>query len=409
MSSLTTKIFTRPHGVVAACTIGNAVGITPMVYTTWGLFLIPLTTEFGWSRSSISLVLLIVAVASAACYPIIGRLIDRYGARHIMLAGNLLFATSLASVSLIDGSLWQLYLAYAGVGIFAAIPSTVMFSKVIAGWFDRNRGLFLGIAGGLGNGAGAALTPILALVLLGNYGWRGGYLGLALTILLIGFPALLLWLWNPPKATPNDQNQTGKTSQGMTLAESIRTGTFWIILVAIGLGAGCMTAIFAHMVPMLIDRGLAASQATTVLVTFSMVTAGWQIGVGYLLDRIPKAWVAAPFYLIALAGLILLGATDDYRLLILAGALLGFGLGTEYGVLPYFLSRYFGVKHYGAISGLVYGLIVLTQGGMPVLMALVFDMTGTYNIATTLTGLGLICGAALILKLKPFRFVAPQD
>ncbi len=409
MPSFSERLFTKPHGVVAACTIGNAVGITPMVYTVFGFFLIPLTEEFGWSRSSVSLVLLIVAITSAASYPVIGRLVDRYGARRLMLAGNLLFAVSLASVSLIGDSLLQLYLAYACMGISAAIPSTVMFTKVIAGWFDRNRGLFLGIAGGLGNGLGSALTPILVLMLLSNYGWQVGYQGLALTVLLIGFPVLLLLLWDPPKAAQNDQGQTQQTSQGMTLKESMRTSTFWMIVAAIGLGAGCMTAIFAHIVPMLIDRGLPASKATTVLITFSMVTAAWQIGVGYLLDRIPKAWIAAPFYLIALAGLMLLESTDDYRLLILAAVLLGFGLGTEYGVLPYFLSRYFGVKHYGAISGAVYGVIVLTQGVAPVLMALVFDMTGTYNIAIIAIGIGLICGAALVLKLQPFKFIAPQD
>ena len=409
MPSFSERLFTKPHGVVAACTIGNAVGITPMVYTVFGFFLIPLTEEFGWSRSSVSLVLLIVAITSAASYPVIGRLVDRYGARRLMLAGNLLFAVSLASVSLIGDSLLQLYLAYACMGISAAIPSTVMFTKVIAGWFDRNRGLFLGIAGGLGNGLGSALTPILVLMLLSNYGWQVGYQGLALTVLLIGFPVLLLLLWDPPKAAQNDQGQTQQTSQGMTLKESMRTSTFWMIVAAIGLGAGCMTAIFAHIVPMLIDRGLPASKATTVLITFSMVTAAWQIGVGYLLDRIPKAWIAAPFYLIALAGLMLLESTDDYRLLILAAVLLGFGLGTEYGVLPYFLSRYFGVKHYGAISGAVYGVIVLTQGVAPVLMALVFDMTGTYNISIIAIGIGLICGAALVLKLQPFKFIAPQD
>lgn len=405
MSLPSSKLFNRSTGVVAACTVGNAVSVTPMVYTVFGLFLIPLTTEFNWSRASVSLVLLIVAIASAICYPVIGRMIDRHGARRIMLAGNLLFAASVASVSFIGASLFHLYLAYALIGVTSAIPSSVMFTKVIAGWFDRNRGLFLGIVGGLGNGTGASLSPLLVYFLLSNYGWRIGFQGIAIIIVLIGFPVLYLLLWDPPRSITNDSGAGEEDAEGMTLSEARKTSTFWIIIAAIGLGAGCMTAVFAHVVPMLVDRGIPTAQATTILATFAMVTAAWQIGVGYLLDRVPKAWIAAPFYIVALAGLILLESSSEYPRLLVAGVLLGFGLGTEYGVLPYFISRYFGVKHYGAISGTVYAVIVLTQGLTPFLMALVFDMTGNYNFAVIVIGIGLVCGSALILKLKPFEFV----
>ena len=428
--------------MVAACTVGNAVSVTPMVYTVFGLFLMPLTSEFNWSRAGVSFVLTIIAVASALGYPVIGRMIDRYGARRIILAGNVLFAASIASVSLIGASLTHFYIAYALIGLTAAIPSSAMFTKVVASWFDQNRGLFLGIVGGLGNGAGAALSPVLAHLLISAFGWRGAFQGIALTVLVVGFPVLFLLLWDPPGSTGKDQGGaqsgtrehppsvgSGESSTvpdttaestgndvaatvapatpagGLTLGEARRTGTFWIILIAIALGAGSMTAIFAHVVPMLEDRGLPRAQATTVLATFSMVTAAWQIGVGYLLDRVPKPWIAAPFYVVALGGLVLLDATSSFPLLLLAGLLLGFGLGTEYGVLPYFISRYFGVKHYGAITGTAYAVVVLTQGVTPFLMALVFDLTGTYDLAVGAIAFGLVLGALLILRLKPFTYV----
>ena len=76
-----------------------------------------------------------------------------------------------------------------------------MFTKVIAGWFDQNRGLFLGIAGGLGNGVGAALSPLFAYALLSHYGWRVGFQGIGAAIILIGFPALYLLLKDPPQTT----------------------------------------------------------------------------------------------------------------------------------------------------------------------------------------------------------------
>ena len=404
-TSLGKSLFTRPAGVVVACTVGNGVSVTPMVYTVFGLFLIPIATEFGWPRAGVSFVLLIIAIAGAIGYPIVGRLIDRYGARPVILTGNVLFAASVASVSLAEASRIQFYSAYALIGITAAIPSSVMFTKVIAGWFDQRRGLFLGIVGGLGNGIGAALSPLFVYALISSYGWRAGFQGIGAAIILIGFPVLYLLLRDPPQGVSRTATEHLEKTAGLSLTEALRTSTFWIILAAIALGAGCMTAIFAHVVPMLLDRGVPARQATTVLVTFSLVTAGWQIGMGYMLDRIPRPWIAAPFYLLALAGLILLESTSSYPLLLLSGLLMGLGLGTEYGVLPYFLSRYFGTRHYGAISGSMYGVIVLTQGLTPFLMDLVFDVTGTYDIAIIAICIGLVLGAILITRLLPFHTV----
>ena len=398
-------LFTRPAGVVVACTVGNGVSVTPMVYTVFGLFLIPISTEFDWSRSAVSFVLFIIAIAGAISYPIVGRLIDRYGARPVILTGNVLFAVSVASVSLVEASRAQFYTAYALIGISAAIPSSVMFTKVIAGWFDQRRGLFLGIAGGLGNGIGAALSPLFVYALISSYGWRAGFQGIGAAIILIGFPVLYLLLRDPPRDVSRSAAEHLEKTAGLSLTEALKTSTFWIILAAIALGAGCMTAIFAHVVPMLLDRGVPAGQATTVLATFSLVTAGWQIGMGYMLDRIPRPWIAAPFYLLALIGLILLESTSSYPLLLLSGLLMGLGLGTEYGVLPYFLSRYFGIRHYGAISGSMYAVIVLTQGLTPFLMDLVFDVTGTYDLAIIVICIGLVLGAILITRLLPFHAV----
>lgn len=393
------RLFSRRAGVVAACTVGNAVGVTPMVYTVFSLFLIPISTEFGWPRSAVSIVLLFIAIAGALSYPIIGRIIDRHGARRVILTGNVLFAASIALVSIATDNHVLFYLIFSIVGVTAAIPSSVMYTKVIAGWFDRYRGLALGFVGGVGNGTGAAIAPLFAHFLLSNFGWRGAYQGIAIAIVAIGFPVLFLLLRDPPDARITDAN----IAEGMTLTEARRTGTFWMILIAIALGAGCMTAVFAHVIPMLVDRGIEMDDAVMVLVTFSMVTAAWQVCMGYVLDRIPRPWIAAPFYILAVIGLWILESGTSYPILVFAGFMMGLGLGTEYGVLPYFLSRYFGVRHYGAISGFVYGVIVLIQGITPFLMDVNFDLSGNYHIAVLIISAAMLAGAAILLRLKPFE------
>lgn len=393
------RFFSPANGVLAACTVGNAVGVTPMVYTVFGLFLIPISSEFGWPRSAVSLVLLVLAIAGALSYPVVGRIIDRYGARRVILTGNLLFALAVGLVSTTSAHPAHFYFVYALVGITAAIPSSVMYTKVIAGWFDRHRGFALGFAGGFGNGIGAAIAPVFVASLIASYGWRGAQLGVALAIVAIGFPVLFLWLRDPP---PNPVADNEEPS-GMTLAEARKTKTFWIILIAVALGAGCMTAVFAHVVPMLVDRNISMERAVSVLITFSLVTAVWQVGMGYMLDRFQKPWIAAPFYIVAMFGLVLLEFGSSYPQLLLAGALMGLGLGTEYGVLPYFLARYFGVRHYGAISGMIYGIIVLTQGVTPFLMDLDFDAHGNYRLAVMVISVAMVAGALLLTRLAPFR------
>ena len=405
MSPTTTS--RRAAGTAVASTVGNFVGATPMVHAVFGSFLLPLCSEFGWPRASVSGALGVVALAGALCYPLAGRLADRYGARRIILFGNPLFAAALAALALSDSSLGRFYLLFTLVGISAAIPSTVLYTKVVSGWFRRRRGLFLGLSAGVGNGAGATVMPIVAAALIPAFGWRGAYVGLGLIVLLLGFPFLLLLLHDPPVAAAVDDATDAATgpgfSPGFSLGQARRTTTFWTILVAIALGAGSMTAVFAHVIPMLLDRGMPMSQATTVLSVLALVAVIWQVTIGHLLDRVRTPRIALPFYLCALAGVLLFQHSSTLTELLVAAALMGIGLGTEYGVLPYYISRYFGLPSYGAIYGMIYGTVVLTMGVTPFLMDRVFDASGSYDHALYAIAAALALGGVLIARLRPYE------
>lgn len=390
----------RNSSLIAA-TVGNFVSATPMVNAVFGLFLIPLSTAFGWPRASVSAVLGIVAVTGALCYPLAGWLADRYGTRRIVLAGNLLFALSLAALSLVDASLARFYLLYALVGVCAALPSTVLYTKLVSGWFVERRGLALGLSAGLGNGAGSTLMPALCGLLLAHYGWRGAYQGLALATVLLGFPVLLLLLRDPPRV-PAASSGAINPGAGYSLAQARRSSVFWMILAAVALGAGSMTALFAHVVPMLLDRGIALQRATAILSVFALVCVAWQIAVGHLLDRVGSPRVAAPFYLAALAGVLLFQHATGLPALLAAAALMGIGLGTEYGVLPYYIARYYGLSSYGTIYGAIYGTLVLCMGFTPFLMDLVYDRSGSYDGAIYAIAAALALGGILIGRLPAY-------
>lgn len=390
-------------GVLVGCAIGNFVSATPMVNSAFGVFLLPISEEFNWPRSSVSAVLGIVAIVGFLFYPLVGRLADLYGPRKIVLWGNVLFAAALALLYFNNGSLILFYALFALVGLTAAIPSTVLLNKIIAGWFVTSRGAALGMSAGLGNGMGATIMPAVAQVMILEYGWRGAYVGLGLITLVIGFPLMYALLRNPVMADEVDGNGLDTAQASHSFTEARKTATFWKILIAIALGAGCMTALFTHVVSMLIDRGFSPGSATQVLVVFALVTVIWQITIGFLLDRVQTPRLAVPFFLAALAGLTLFVNTDSFPLLLMAGGLMGIGLGTEYGVLPYFTSRYFGLKAYGVILGAIYGTIVLTLGVTPFLMDAVFDVTGSYDMAVIAIGIALLMGAILLWTLPPYK------
>jgi MFS family permease len=388
-------------GVVIACTMGNFVCATPMVNSVFGVFLLPLAKAFGWPRAEVSGVLVIVAVVGVAAYPIVGRIADRYGAKTALLIGNLAFAASVAALSFANGRPLQVYGLFALVGVTSALSGTVLYSKMVAGWFTRQRGLMLGITAGGGNGAGATLMPGVAALLLTHYGWRGAYVGLGLIILGLGFPVLLAGLRNPPsmiKATKV------LVESGVSAGEARRTSIFRLMAVAVALGAGSLSALFSHIVAMLMDRHIGEGLATAALMAFAFSGTGWQLVVGHLFDRASTPKIAAPFFLVAIAGVALLSLGHGPMLLITGGLLAGLGIGTEYGLLPYALPRYFGLRSYGETYGVVYGLIALTMGFSPVLMDAVYDRTGNYNLPLLVIGACLALSAGLIAVLPVYRY-----
>lgn len=389
-------------GIIASCTVANMVSLTPVVHATFGTFLIPLSTAFGWPRASISGVLAILAIAGAFLIPLAGYYADRHGARRMMLAGNLLLAAAVASLAFSNGSLARFYTSYTLIAIAGAIPCTAVISKLVSDWFESARGTALGFTAGVGNAVGSTLMPVVAAVLLSDFGWRGAYLGIAAMAAGLGFPVMYLLLRDAPRYVAA-AGEAPPVATGRTLREALFTPVFWLILIAIAAGAGCLTAIFSHVVPILAERGVSLTMATAVISAFALVCAIWQVGSGLLLDRIATPRITAPMYLAAVGGLAVLELGSGNAVLLIGGALLGVGLGTQYGAMPMLIARYFGTRSFGAIIGVMYSAAIIMQGVTPVLLDHAFDVQGTYRYALAVIGLGLTGGAALLLLLPAYR------
>ncbi|MCW1383741.1 MFS transporter [Novosphingobium sp. KCTC 2891] len=384
--------------VAVAATVANMVCMTAAISATIGVFLVPIAEDFHWPRAAVSGVLGLISIISALTYPVIGKAMDRFGSRGLLLIGNLGLAGSIALLSRASGTMLDFYLRFALVGVFGTLASTGMLCKVVSNWFDARRGLMLGVTAGVGNGVGATIMPVLAGIFLAVYGWRESYVLIGIVVAVLGAPALLLWLRDAPAASALPDLAAAQL-EGMSLREAAGTRVFWLMLLAVAAGAGGMTAVFTHVVPMLTDHGVSLGEATGVLAVFALVCAAWQVVTGALLDALRTPRLVVPMYASAIGGLLLLQFGHGTGQIMAAGVLLGIGMGAEYGALSYFVSRYFGLKHYGTIVGTFYAVVALTQGTTPALMDMSFDSTGSYAAATLAIVGALGLGMALLALL----------
>ncbi|GHC86929.1 MFS transporter [Novosphingobium pokkalii] len=388
--------------VALAATIANALCMTAAISATIGVFLVPIAQDFGWPRAGVSGVLGLISVISAISYPLIGRAMDRFGARWLLLAGNLGLAFGILLVSRASGTMLDFYWRFAVVGLFGTMAATGMVSKVVSNWFDARRGLMLGITAGVGNGLGATVMPIVAGLVLTAHGWRAGYATIAALVALAA-PFIALWLRDAPHAAPS--GPAAPLADGMNLGQAARTAAFWLMLVAVAAGAGGMTAMFTHVVPILTGHGVGLAEATGVVAVFALVTAGWQVVTGGLLDRFRTPRLILPMYASAMAGMLILQFATGSVAIVLAGVLLGIGMGAEYAALSYFVSRYFGLRHFGTIVGAFYAVVAFIQGVAPMLMDMSFDASHSYAGATLTIVAALALGMVLLALLPhPDRF-----
>lgn len=390
-------------GVIFAATLGCFISVTPTIIAIMGVFLKPIAAEFGWPRSEVAGALASVALGNAIAYPFAGRLADRFGPRRIALIGNLSFGISIFLISKVPANLAIYYLAFFFAGALSAMPSTLVFAKLIAEWFDHSRGLWMGFCAGVGIGLGSIFLPMFGAFILSSHGWRSGFVGVAALTLIGGFTIMLPLLREAPRRKAQQAAET-VVLEGVTYREAMRSPQFWWIFSSVPLGAGCMTAMFSTIVPMLTDRGLPISEAIIVIQTFAFTTIFAQPTVGGLADRLSSPKIIAPLFLTAAAGLwLLLHAQSEWSLL-LAGLLIGVGAGAEYTVLPFLLSRYFGLREFGAISGVAYTGELLFSALAPLFLNGVFDWTGQYDIAIYAIIGVLLYSCVVILSLRSYNF-----
>lgn len=385
--------------MVAAAIVGQAFSIGTLLVYTFGVFEKPLAEHFKTNRGSIALAVSLLDLMVTISAPGAGRLVDRYGARSVIVTSMAAFAACLVGLSYVQSPLWHLYALYMLAGLVGVSSSPVTYSRVVANWFDRQRGLALGLAS-TGIGLGAFIAPSLAQFFIDERGWRQAYLGLAGCVLLLSAPIVAIFLRGRPEEAgllPDGETRLrfGEPDTapvaGMTLSEALRTRTLWLLCGIFFLVAACGNGALAHVAPLLTDRGVSGRSAAFVASLFGVASICGRVGGGYLADRFFAPRVAAVLFGGAAAGIAILWSGATGIAASVAALLLGLGIGAESDLMPFLISRYFGMRSMAELYGCAFGSYTLGNAAGRYLIAAGFDATGSYSmpLAVAMAVLGI--------------------
>ena len=396
----------RGWKVLLASLVGVAFGASPVPFNTIGFFMEPLQREFGWTRTEISFGITIYGILGALLAPFFGWAADRWGVRRVALASMAVFGVVFASFALIPGQLWAFYLVWTLIGLFGIGSTPVTFSRAINLWFFRQRGLALGLTL-VGTSISAMLLPIVTVRLIEYLGWRGAYGALALLPLAVALPVGLLFLREPkPEERPAELAATadGAPLPGRSLREAVTEPRFWILWASIALVSVAYGGAVVHMPSILGGRGFETADAAKVMGVFGLAVFAGRIVTGLLLDRFWAPFVTLPILSMpAIACYLLLGDGNlSVQVAVLAAFLMGFAGGAETDLIAYLASRYFGMRSYGQIYGVLYMAFGLATAVSTTLYGWVRDTTGSYDVVLVGAGTMFVAGALLLLLLGKY-------
>ena len=395
----------------------------------FGVFFLPLAMEFNTNRTTLSGAMAIAQLEGGLLGPIDGYLVDRFGPRKMMFIGVTIMGIGFILMSMVN-SLLMFYVVYLllislGMSVGVRVPAIVAPTN----WFVRKRGMALGITTS-GVGIGGIFVPILGWLVI-NMGWRPTAAIAGIVVLAVGLPLAAVMRHRPEQygmlpdgrtsqpAALNSENSVTEDSGDNTaetalliqddyeseasysMMEALRTPVFWLLSVVFGLRQLIIGAIGLHQVPFLIDIGVDAQMAATVLGMTAITSIIGRLGFGWLADRIEKRFVmAATIGLAGLGALILANVTVWWHLIFFV-VTYGIGWGGGATIMSVLRAEYFGRRAFGTISGMMdfvqmFGLVL-----GPVFAGFVFDVTSSYYIAFMIFAVSGALASAIMLFIKP--------
>ena len=396
--------FKQGYKVLLAALIGAGCGLTSVCFYTNSVFVAAIDADMPWSRGEIQLGISIMILAAVITAPLTGLVIDRFGARAVALVSMPLFALSLIGLSFTGNQIWMFYTGWVVMSVLAAGTLPVTWTKVVNGWFDRARGLALGLTL-MGTGIAAAVAPGYTAWLITGFGWRNAYALLGITVIVIAYVPLLLFFReagsaNIVRAFSSDAEGENLAPSGLSLKQALKGYKLWALCIALLCVAVGISGVITNLVPILTDRGLPVSDAAHFAGYIGISVIAGRLLAGFLMDKVWAPAVAALFLGMPLVSAIILQQLllNETQIMI-AALIVGLAAGAELDIMAYLISRYFGLAHYGSLYGFLYIFFSVGAGLAPFVFGRSFDASGSYDFTLHAVAILSATGAGLIITL----------
>lgn len=398
-----------------------------------GVMLKPITEDLGWTRTMTTGAITAGTITGGILSPLVGRLTDRYGGRFLMPLGALLSAGACVILAQLT-TLWQFYAAYVlGRGVSAPFLTQVLPITAVANWFLRKRGMAIGIVAMSLPLGGSALT-LLAQYIISHYGWRGVYWAFgALTLLFLVGPPILIVRKRPEdmgllpdgEVAPGPEREDplvrekkgGPTPEvDWSLEEALRTRSLWLIILGFSVALVANGAIGFHQVAYFTDVGIPAGAAAGALSVYALSGAFANAMWGFIADRIPARTcnIFALFMSSVMVGFLI--TVHSAPMAYLFAVLFGVVARGEASLVEIMIAQYYGRASYGSILGFTVPFQMIGLGFGPLIAAVAFDFTGSYQgvfmgfVATYLfAGLTIVLARPPRLPDRAFAPVTAED
>jgi MFS family permease len=398
--------------IVFVSAIGLFLG-PPLMIFSFSVFFKSLVVNFHASRGAVSLAFSLFNTVGALLIPATGMLIDRFGAKRVILVFTLLYGLGLCSALWVGTSVWQLYLFFTVLGVvMASGPAPVTYGVVISHWFNRHRGLALGLSM-MGIGVGSVVVPILSQRLIAGFGWRAAFAIFGGAVILLPLPIVAALLQDDPglrglQPDGDEKNLSSKLQpqdkQGLTWHEIWHSPTFWILICIFSLAGASVHGAALHMSAIFTDRGVTAERAAIATALVGTAVMLGRVTSGYLLDRLFAPRVAILFYGATALGIAILCAGTSGPIALVASFLVGLGMGAEVESMAYMMTRYFGLHAFGTAYGHAFGAFMLSGAAGVFLMGAGFDRFHSYTVPLASLGVAMVLALVLLSRLGPYRY-----
>lgn len=378
------------------------------VQFAFGFFIEPLEEEFGWTRTQVN-VSLSIGVVTSFLSPVVGNLMDRFGARWTMAVSIVLVASAFLLRSVMT-ELWHFYL-FSGI-MFAGTPGATMMpaGRLVLTWFPKARGRMMGIVTS-GNNIGSGLAVPIIAGLIGFVGWRWTWA--LMGIALIGMAMLVLLVirddsddvtkergkrWSPKYS---DDDGTAGLNSGMTVSAAVRTSTFWFLVIGMTLQQFIRTGVVSQMVPHLEQVGFSRAVAATMMIVLAIFAASSKLIFGRLSESITARISFIVIMILQGIGLSVLLLSDGSAITWGAIVVFGLGMGGVGALTPLVIFDMFGLKQFGSIMGLTRMSIAIPIFFGPIFAGMIFDSKGKYDLMFVVTIGFLVVSIGSFMLAKP--------